>query len=158
MFKLLQSIGQRRDAQPLPPEAAPSEILAPRPLSALARLKSAEGGPLLQMRHKAAFEQLARDFRAGFVTAPAGTDWRAFGADGNPARLRVDEPMFRLKARAAYEGAICHLGHPSGDMIRRLMQEGLTLPVLERDYSLPRGQGKVAVRDALERLATYYGL
>ncbi|OYW82810.1 MAG: hypothetical protein B7Z26_02265 [Asticcacaulis sp. 32-58-5] len=158
MFKLLPSIGSRRDAQPPASNPAPSETLAPRPLSALARLKSTEGGPLLQMRHKTAFETLASDFRAGFVAAPAGTDWRAFGADGNPARLRIDEPMFRLKARAAYEGAICHLGHPSGDMIRRLMQEGLTLPVLERDYGLSRGQGKVAVRDALERLATYYGL
>lgn len=158
MLKFWQGFDARPapKAQPDPPESDNTQ--RGHPLTSLNRLKDHDGAAFLKARHKSAFEKLHHDYQAGYSAGHGRTNWRAFGAESHGARLKIDEPIFRLKARAAYEGAICHLGHPAGDMIRRLMQEGLTLPVLERDYGLARGQGKVAVREALERLATYYGL
>ncbi|MDC7676208.1 DUF6456 domain-containing protein [Asticcacaulis machinosus] len=160
MLKFWQGFAANRThSSEVPDEAkgADTERRA-HPLASLNRLKAENGAAFLTPRHKSAFEKLHHDYLAGYGTDHVRTNWHAFGADSNVARLRIDEPMFRLKARAAYEGALCHLGHPAGDMIRRLMQEGLTLPVLERDYGLPRGHGKLAVREALERLAIYYGI
>jgi hypothetical protein len=135
---------------------------AESPMAWLMRHKDANGLSFLTRAHLAALEKLREDHAIGYAHSGLTSNWDGFGGGGRSGFrgdfFSGDGPhIFRLAARTRAQEALACLGAPLRAVFERVCLEGTALGVIERGFKLPRRTAKHHVREALDRLAKYYG-
>ncbi len=132
--------------------------LAESPLGWLATRKGADGAPFLTPEEVEAGERLRTDFETAQMGPRVTQDWRNFltprdsaGVGGGPA----EGPTF---ARERVGKALADLGPGLADVALRACCFLEGLEATERRMGWAARSGKVVLKIALQRLATYYGL
>ncbi|MGZ3305777.1 MAG: DUF6456 domain-containing protein [Asticcacaulis sp.] len=109
-------------------------------------------------RHVAALEAFNRDQTAGYAERGLTSNWDAFAAPGGGRRGSGDDAAtWRLKARERVRRAQEALG-PLRGLFEAVCLNEVAVGAAERELRIPKGEGKLRVRDALERLADFYGV
>lgn len=111
-------------------------------------------------RQLLAGEKLRTDYEAAAMGPNVTMRWENIplggGKRGAPVGLNQTERMIAAKAR--FDGALAALGPDLSDIAWRVICAGESMPVAEREMAWPVRSGKLVLRIALDRLASFYRL
>lgn len=112
----------------------------------------------LSNRQMLAGETLRGDYETAAMGAHVTMSWENIPLSrqkrGAPAGLNRTERMIGAKAR--FDGALTALGPDLSDIAWRVICVGESVPIAEREMSWPVRSGKLVLKIALDRLASFY--
>ena len=106
----------------------------------------------------AAGEALCRDWERAQLSPGITMRWDAVRIRGWGQDQSLSSAERQLAARARFDGAVAQAGPGLSDILWRVVCAGETLPDAERAMAWPVRSGKLVLRLALDRVASYYRL
>ena len=143
-------------------EAGPAPVaIADSPIGWLARRRNADGKPFLTRAEVAAAERLRSDFERSQMAPGVTQDWKRFLTSGVEGGQRVsaqerDVDGGASAARARLSDALTALGPGLSDVALRVCCFLEGIEAIETSMHWSRRSGKVVLKIALARLASFY--
>jgi len=106
----------------------------------------------------AAGEALCRDWERAQLSPGITMRWDAVRIRGTGQDQSLSSAERQLAARARFDCAVAQAGPGLSDILWRVVCAGETLPDAERAMAWPVRSGKLVLRLALDRVASYYRL
>ncbi len=106
----------------------------------------------------AAGEALRRDWEKAQLSPGVTMRWDPVRVQGGPDERLLNASERQIAARQRFDGAIAAAGPGLSDVLWRVVCAGETLPEAERALEWPVRSGKLVLRLALDRVATFYRL